>query len=291
MMLREYLRHSRSFGLVRPLLRSIARLRTSDRLDAARHYRETVLGGTLLIAPGNIDGQFEVSARSELANRVAVSGSYEPDVTAILKQLKLKSGMIVNVGANIGFYSVFLARAFPATTRVLAVEPNPEAFRLLIANIERNALGARIQAVQACIGDRDGEVELCIVNGMPEYSSIGSIIHPGVAKLAKSSVAVRVAPLAKLVGNEGVSLIFADTEGAEAIVFAGSKEILRRDKPLLFFECSNLLLSKFESSSRKLEQQLSDCGYIVRNGLCHRLSLRHPYEGEAIAIHRDALAD
>lgn len=290
-MLKQYLKQNALFGAVfGPLLKLMARFHFTDASFAARCYRECVLGGVVILAPKNIAGRFEVSATSELANRVASTGCYEHDVTEVLNTLKLKEGLIVNVGANIGFYSIFLASAFPKATKVLAIEPNPEAFRLLQANIIRNELSNRIQAIQTCIGDTDGKATLSVIAGMPEYSSIGGIAHPGVASCEQASVEVPIVPLGNVVGDERVSLIFVDTEGAEEAVFGGATDILRRDKPLLYFECSETLLRKFGGSTKELEVKLNGLGYVVRNGLCRQLALRHPYEGEAIAIHKEDLA-
>jgi FkbM family methyltransferase len=289
-LLKEYLKHNRSFrALCAPLLKGMVKLRFVGTSELARRYRQSVVGGTLIVAPENMSGQFEVSATSDIASRVVLSGCYEPEVTALLASLTLGEGMIVNVGANVGFYSIYLANAFPLASRVLAIEPNPEAFRQLQGNIERNDLSLRIEAVQTCIGASDGNIQLSIVRGMPEYSSIGGIAHPGVARHAQESVQVSVTPLSALVGSERVSLIFVDTEGAEAAVFGGAQEILARDKPLLFFECSDTLLGKFGGSTRALEAQLQSYGYVVRNGLCPRLALQHPFEGEGIAVHKEAV--
>ena len=287
-MLKQYLKHNRLFvAMFGPLLKIMAKLRLGDTSIAAQCYRESVLGGTLILAPKNISGQFEVSATSDLASRIVLTGSYEPDVTAVLSKLKLKNGIIVNVGANVGFYSVYLATVFPDSIKVLAIEPNPEAFRLLKSNIARNNLSSRILPMQTCIGESEGTIELSIIEGMPEYSSVGGIAHPGVANRVQLRVEVPVVPLSTLVGDERVSLIFVDTEGAERSVFAGAEEILLRDKPLLFFECSDILLGKFGSSAKELELKLSSLGYVVRNGLCQRLPLQHPFEGEGIAIHKE----
>jgi FkbM family methyltransferase len=290
-MLKQYLKQNHLFrATFGPLLRLLAKFQFTDASLAARCYRESVLGGVVILAPRNIAGQFEVSATSELASRVVRTGCYEHDVTKVLNTLKLKEGLIVNVGANVGFYSIFLATVFPKATKVLAIEPNPEAFRLLQKNIIRNELSHRIQAIQTCIGDTDGKTTLSVIAGMPEYSSIGGIAHPGVASCVQASVEVPIAPLGNLVGDERVSLIFVDTEGAEETVFGGATKILLRDKPLLYFECSDTLLRKFGSSTKKLEVKLKGLGYVVRNGLCRQLALQHPYEGEAIAIHKEDLA-
>jgi FkbM family methyltransferase len=290
-MIKQYLRQNALFRAVfGPFLKLMAKVHFTDASFAAECYRECVVGGVVTLAPKNIFGQFEVSATSELANRVACTGCYEHDVTEVLKMLKLKEGLIVNVGANIGFYSIFFATVFPKATKVLAIEPNPEAFLLLKKNIIRNGLSNRIQAIQTCIGDTDGKATLSIIAGMPEYSSIGGIAHPGVANCEQASVEVPIAPLGNIVDEERVALIFVDTEGAEETVFGGATKVLLRDKPLLYFECSDTLLRKFGSSTKELEVKLNGWGYVVRNGLCRQLALKHPYEGEAIAIHRDDLS-
>jgi FkbM family methyltransferase len=287
-MIKEYLRHNGFFrSAFDPLLRLTRKLRPYGTELASQHYRDSVVGGTLIVSPKNIPGVFEISARSDIAGRVVVNGSYEPEVTTLLEGLALKSGVIVNVGANVGFYSIYLARAFPSALRVIAVEPNPEAFRQLRVNIERNNLSLRIEALQMCIGDSAGEIELSIIEGMPEYSSIGGIAHPSVADRTQIRVRVPIRPLASLLRDDPVCLIFVDTEGAEELVFRGARDVLMRDKPVLLFECSNTLLRKFGSSTRELESTLNGFGYVVKNALCQRLSLQHPFEGEAIAFHRD----
>ncbi len=289
-MLQEYLKYNRYLrAIIRPIARRVGRFQLVDRNAAFERYRERVSGGTVIVSPDNIPGEFELSATSDLAARVILSGNYEPEVTRALAHLPLGPGMIVNVGANVGFYAVFFATALAGDRRVLAIEANPEAFALLGRNIRRNRLDERVTAIQACVGDSKGSVEFCVIAGMPEYSSIGRIVHPSVAQSRQVALQVEMAPLLSIVGNERTALIFVDTEGAEAKVFAGARDILMRDKPLLFFEGSNTLLRKFGSSTQTLEGQLRELGYVVRNGLCRRLPLQHPYEGEVLAVHRDRI--
>jgi FkbM family methyltransferase len=289
-MIKEYLRHSGIFrSIFGPLLLLVRKVRSFGTELASQHYRDVVVGGTLMVSPKNIPGIFEIDAKSDIAARVVINGSYEPEVTTLLDRLTLKAGVIVNVGANVGFYSIYLARGFPGALRVVAVEPNPEAFRHLKVNIERNDMSHRIEAAQVCVGDSEGEIELSVIEGMPEYSSIGGIAHPSVSDRTQFKVRVPIRPLAAVLRGDPVCFIFVDTEGAEQLVFKGARAVLLRDKPLLLFECSDTLLRKFGSSTMELESTLNDFGYVVKNALCPRLSLQHPYEGEAIAFHLDDL--
>ena len=270
-----------------PILRATATMRGARYLNANRRYQESVKGGSLILRPANIDGEFEIDAVSDLASRIVLSGSYEPDVTLSLQQLRPADGAIVNIGANIGFIAVFLARTFPKSSGVVAIEPNPEAFRLLEANISRNNLSARIQSVQACIGKSEGHVSLSTVPGKPEYSSVDRIAHPSVASYTQTSIEVPMLRLSSVMGTRRVSMMFIDTEGAESLVLGGAEDILIRDKPILFFECSSTLLGKFGTTTQELEDQLARLGYVVRNGLAMKWKIRHPFEGEGIAIHKD----
>ncbi len=255
--------------------------------QANRNYGESVVGGVLELSPRNIPGRFFVPATSHLAKRVAIRGEYEPEVTAALMKLPKSNGAFVNVGANVGFFSVFAANQL-GFEKVVAIEPNPDAFELLVRNLRNNGLSERVSAHRVCVARIGGEVEFATIEGKPEFSSIGGIVHPSVKHEQTKTIMVAAVPLDEILGDTPVSILFVDTEGAEEEVFSGAEEILVRDKPVLFFECSDLMLQKFGSSSESLERKLTGLGYRVRNGLAPSLKLRHPYEGEAVAYFDDA---
>lgn len=248
------------------------------------NYMNSVVGGTMVVAPNNIPGYFEVSAISHLAMRIAIHGDYERDVTTVLANYSKQEGTFVNIGANVGFFSVYAAKVL-GYSKVVAVEPNPSAFDLLCRNISANGLNGVIDAHQKCVARKEERLQLAVVDGMPEYSSIDRIVLPAVQKKEVRQVEVSAVPLRLIVGEERVGILFVDTEGAEDEIFAGAEDILMRDLPLIYFECSEPLLRKFGSSSSALEQRLTKLGYVVRNGMAPSLRLRHPYEGEAVAFH------
>lgn len=268
-----------------PLARLRARWRGVSEVPA-NNYQTSVVGGTMIVAPANIPGRFQVSAISHLAMRIAIYGDYEREVTTALADIGKREGLFVNIGANVGFFSIYAAKVL-GYPKVIAVEPNPSAFELLCRNITANGLDGVVIPHQKCVARARGRLQLAVVEGMPEYSSIDSIVLPAVREKEVRQVEVSAVPLSDIVGDERVAMLFVDTEGAEEEIFAGAEEILRRDRPVLFFECSDPLLRKFGSSSEALERRLSSIGYVVRNGLAPALRLRHPYEGEAVAYHAD----
>ena len=248
------------------------------------NYSATVRGGRIIVAPGNIDGSFIVDARSDLAQRVVVTGSYEPGVTEILSRLRIKEdGLIVNIGANIGLMAVYLAKQFPRSS-VVAIEPNPDTFELLRQNVSHNDLTSSIECVSVCIGDQEGMVDLSIIEGKPEYSSVGGVVHSAVSNVVQRNVRVPITTLGNVVAERPISLLFIDVEGAEELVLRGAREILARDKPILYFECADSLLAKFGHSAASIETLLAEFGYSIRDGLHPNERLRHPFDGEVLAF-------
>jgi FkbM family methyltransferase len=253
------------------------------------NYDQVVNGGHLIIGPTNFPGHFKLDATSDLAKRVICDGVFEPELTGLLSRFADIGGDVVNVGANVGFYAIYFAHCFSNIRRVIAIEPNPEAFELLKYNIASNGVGDRVECVQACIGDVPGQVEFAFVPGKSEYSSIARINHAAVSGFVQEHVTVNVFQLSDVTTDRDLEpgLIFIDTEGAELLVIRGAEEIIKKSRPLLFFECEDKLLRKFGHTSEMLHSAVAGLGYEVRNALAPRLELVHPFSGVAVAIPND----
>ena len=130
---------------------------------------------------------------------------------------------VVDVGANIGAFSVWAASKMGASGRLLAIEPNPVSFRELQRSIEELAVDATAFAV-AC-GDVEGEVTLHFQPGYTVSSSLTSFAA------ATESATVPMRRLDALLGETGIShvdLLKIDVEGAEELVLRGAGEALSR---------------------------------------------------------------
>ena len=72
------------------------------------------------------NGIFELDPRSDLFRRLVQFGKYEPELVNYCNYFAAPDRDVIDIGANIGFYSVLLAKTRKAT-RVLAIEPTPRA--------------------------------------------------------------------------------------------------------------------------------------------------------------------
>lgn len=149
---------------------------------------------------------------------------FRPGLTDLLAR-ELRPGQVVlDVGANIGYYSVVASSLVGPEGRVLSIEPDPSHFerlrRSLVANGCRNATPLQVAAA-----DREGELELYL-------SEENSSDHAAYPVPGRRHVTVRSADLDTLADEQGfakVDFIKIDVQGFEPAVFRGMRGILARN--------------------------------------------------------------
>lgn len=125
----------------------------------------------------------------------------------------------IDVGANVGFYSLFVAAKSRARARILAIEPQPGIVDRLLFNVCVNP-GLAIEVVPVAVADHEGEVELVIDDrdSGGTYVNKSPTFDPGF-----ETAKVRCRPLAAILSEAGVTAIDAlkiDIEGAEDLALA-----------------------------------------------------------------------
>ena len=95
-------------------------------------------------------------------------GCYEPEETKWLQDI-LKPGMIVvDVGANVGYYSFIAASLVGASGLVYSFEPSNIAFDILVANWSKNNMVINILTQNTALGEEEGQMELFSADGLPD---------------------------------------------------------------------------------------------------------------------------
>jgi FkbM family methyltransferase len=127
-----------------------------------------------------------------------------------------RDGVFVDIGANVGIYSLCAGTGLDAAGRIAAFEPNPPAFDRLRFNLEATRANSRewprVDVLPVGISDTEGEFELSLDAGNLGGSSL-SIDHR-----AGGTVRVRCRPLLAVLGELGidrVDVLKIDIEGAE----------------------------------------------------------------------------
>jgi FkbM family methyltransferase len=151
-------------------------------------------------------------ADEHLTPWIRSQGIWEADVMKVLARFLEPGSLFVDVGANVGYHSLFAAKL---GAHVVAVEPTPWTLELLRANVWRH--GANVEVVEAAASDVAGTVRIAI-----------DPAHRSGAQIGDQGVGVRAARLDELVPEGAVDVLKVDVEGAEPQVLRGASAILER---------------------------------------------------------------
>lgn len=208
----------------------------ASRADADGFFAMNIPGGqTILMDP--------VNGRDQIVLMAAGSSwdEFERPLPGIIRACAEAAprGVIVDVGANTGFYALIAARAAPAA-RILAFEPFPLALDTLRRNIAVNA-GVRIRAVPMALSDHTGTATLYVPTQEHGLVETSSSLEEGFRSNYGSTQIVPTTTLdtflsADRLARQRVTMIKADVEGHEASVIAGARATIARWRPLLFLE-------------------------------------------------------
>jgi len=145
--------------------------------------------------------------------------------------------LAIDIGANLGEWTVPLARAVGMGGQVLACEPAPLAAKALEATLRANAL-RQAEVIRCAIGDHDGSAEFAIPVVTSARTDTGTA-RIGAAGLGHEALSVPLSSLDSLAAErsfERVDLIKIDVEGHERQVLDGAEATLRRFRPTLVIE-------------------------------------------------------
>lgn len=170
-----------------------------------------------------------------VGQRIALE-KYEPYETQLILRQTKKGNIVIDVGANIGYYTVLLADKVGKTGKVYAFEPDKVNFEILKKNIEANNL-KNVEIINAAVGSKAGKLKL--------HKSKENL---GDHKLYKTPLGSAASPLdegetVKIIKlddfiKEKMDLMKIDTQGWEPEVIEGAKKIISKNKPIMFLEYS-----------------------------------------------------
>jgi FkbM family methyltransferase len=162
----------------------------------------------------------------------------EPDM-ALLPYLLPKGGCALDIGANFGLYSRFLAEAVGPTGHVHALEPVPETFDVLRSNVRRLGLD-RVTVHNYAASDSAGPATMIVpryATGGENYYEAQIIGSPPPRRIRRVRVATR--SLDQLFTElERIDFVKCDVEGHELPVIRGSESLIRNYRPAWLIELS-----------------------------------------------------
>ncbi|MCI0401702.1 MAG: FkbM family methyltransferase [Nitrososphaera sp.] len=217
-----------------------------------------------LIRVDTFCGTFAMDVRSDLFRRIIENGEYESYLAKYCLQYLDRNRDVIDVGANIGFYTVLFAKQL-YHRKVLSLEPTQRAYERLLRNILENGVAENVIVFNGVAAESTGTREINFIEGKEEYSSLGEMAHPSIVGQVYDKQRVSSSSIDDLVeiNHLDPGFIKVDTEGCEHMVFSGCQQTLRQKRPVILSELSNPLLSRNGSSSREVIEMIRNHDYKV----------------------------
>jgi FkbM family methyltransferase len=193
--------------------------------------------------------QMLVLLSDKIGRQIIASGEYEAEDSDFLSKQIRPDWISLDIGANIGCYSLLLAKLAPAG-RVFAFEPSDFNFHLLHLNRALNDLG-NLEIINLALADKNGEQEFCVA----EDSCFSSFRNTCRKKISQV-VNVKTETLDNFVRRSGIAkinFIKIDVEGAEKLVLQGASDVLARLKPeMIMVEICEENLAAFNENGKNI---------------------------------------
>jgi FkbM family methyltransferase len=239
--------------------------------------------------------QWEVNDPRTAVACLVATGIYEPIETKILQHIAKRSKVVVDIGANVGYYTVELAKLLETSGELLSFEPVEATFSQLNKNVELNQLENKVKTFQLGLSNSITETNIFLprISG----SSAASLrnLHP---EEEFESQIIKISTLDYVVGSLGITdcnLIKIDVEGGELQVIEGGIETISKFKPIVFAELLRKWSKAFSYNPNSVLFLLQDLGYSCL-GVSEELReisifQETDLETNFLFIHQDALTD
>jgi FkbM family methyltransferase len=257
-------------AITRAMLRQVCRLPIPGRYLAVELLTSRLTSSEPAVARIGHGLRMRCDLRDQVQRQIYY-GLYDPIETAFLRTLLKPGDVVVDVGANVGYYSLLAAEAVGSRGHVYAFEPIAHVYATLIENVLGNKL-TNVTAHQLAMASSTEPVDMFVRENAGSHG--WSSIVPS-ERYVNQRVQVPATTLDEYVRSRGlheVAAIKMDIEGAEPRALMGGACLLaREDAPNLICEINPYLLDRAGSSATGLRRLIASYGYtlyeITRRGL------------------------
>ena len=200
--------------------------------------------------------RMQLSETDEAHGEIAFTGFYELALSRRFVADAGSGGLLVDVGANYGYFSL-LWLSGRAGNQVVAFEASPRNHAPLRANIARNNCQARVQIHELALGQTPGTAKFSL--GQEGQTGWGGLVPDE----DSAEVAVQVDTLDQMIGNSVVvDLLKIDVEGADSWVLQGARRLLSEKRVRqIYFEQNRARMKALGIAEDEAVTLLESLGY------------------------------
>jgi FkbM family methyltransferase len=183
---------------------------------------------------------------------------FDPELPFLANHIRTGS-TVLDIGANVGTWSLILANAVGPSGYVLAFEPAVSNFETLRNNVELNSL-RNVLAFNCALSNLDGKSRL-FQDLDPSRNSLGRVADHRRSSCFEEVTIRALDSVYEQLSIQTASVMKIDVEGAEPLVLQGAQHVLERFKPIVMYEINPGALDRLGFRCDSAWNILADKGY------------------------------
>jgi FkbM family methyltransferase len=208
-----------------------------------------------------------ISTHDSIGRVLAISGVWEPNVTAAFRSRLAPGDVCIDIGAHIGYFTLLASKLVGPEGHVYAFEPSPANYDILRGNLERNAT-KNVTALQVAAGESTGRALFHEGPGTNTGRATLRSILPNRSPIEGPGVTVEVRPVASCVPERDharIRVIKIDVEGYELEVLRSLGPLFDLGQPLAVFLEFNARWSDDADATGYLEALCRAQGFKIQD--------------------------
>lgn len=218
--------------------------------------------GLQIVLQNNLRMYWDPNDIRSAPNMLVNHGDYEREELTILEFLARDCLVIMDIGANVGWYSLHFARFInPSKGKVYAFEPVPHTYTELKRNIELNNLGGVVDTFNLALSYTEQTLEFFIPKTTGSSAASQKKLFPNEENERVECQAIPLDIFAQQQKLHRLDLVKCDVEGAELLVIRGALKTIQTHKPILMLEMLRKWARLFGYHPNDTIELLSQYGY------------------------------
>ncbi|MFZ5969207.1 MAG: FkbM family methyltransferase [Bacillota bacterium] len=164
-------------------------------------------------------------------------GGWEIGLVRMLASLLKDEGAFLDIGANIGYYTLFMASSFP-NMKCIGFEPHPKIYEQFKRNVTINQF-KNVTTYDYAVGDFNGQTDFHITRDDHYNKALAAINYYDLLENDFQKVSVKIVTVDDILDDEtkkNVRAMKIDTQGYEYEVIRGAQDLIKKSKPIICFE-------------------------------------------------------
>ena len=238
--------------------------------DSAKSVKQWVrwwkyLGMKQPVVMSWIDGLvLRVYPGNEVFRSLFVNGIYDPNNVVIVNSMLSKGSVFIDVGANMGYFSLLASNVVGKSGSIIAIEPSSRDYARLVDNVKINGLSDIILTYRFAVSDNKGSAKLGVAcEERSALNTLGSeFSFKGVERVVTEDVrTISIDELVSTFKLARVDFLKLDIEGSELKALEGSINTIEKFRPAIMLGVNENALKANGADHKEIQQMLKKIRY------------------------------